>query len=288
MGNTREALRILVEQLGEVELTMEFAREWDDAEIWRLLVEYALKRHKFLRGVLSSEATGYVDTVNVVRRMDSQQELDSGLREALAGVVRDKRLQMGLLQVSKKIFVEDCTELMNEFLIKRRRAVVLRRKVGSADTSSADGTRWKKSGGGRNNDQEKPSSVGSSSSSSSSSRHLMHKRCCACAEYVLEGPSESSGHVSDGIGGDKEGLVVFGCTHVYHRRCLSRPAGPSDNNGDDNNAVLTASLAGSPLLSAAQPGTLQTSSQGLRRRSSAASGQQRLQARRRLECLLCS
>lgn len=44
MGNCRKALQMIMEELGDVDKAIEFAKEQDDAELWEDLISYSIDK----------------------------------------------------------------------------------------------------------------------------------------------------------------------------------------------------------------------------------------------------
>lgn len=44
MGNCRRALQMIMEELGDVDKAIEFAKEQDDAELWEDLISYSIDK----------------------------------------------------------------------------------------------------------------------------------------------------------------------------------------------------------------------------------------------------
>lgn len=42
MGNTREALRLIMRQLNDIDQAIEFCKTYDDPELWEQLIGYSL------------------------------------------------------------------------------------------------------------------------------------------------------------------------------------------------------------------------------------------------------
>lgn len=48
MGNCRRALQMIMEELGDVDKAIEFAKEQDDAELWEDLISYSIDKPRII------------------------------------------------------------------------------------------------------------------------------------------------------------------------------------------------------------------------------------------------
>lgn len=93
MGNTKDALNLVMSQLGDVEQAIEFCRDQNDAELWHDLIGLSLDRPDFLAVLLRRIGT-YVDPRILIRRIGKHTEVP-GLKSALVKMMTDYNLQVG-------------------------------------------------------------------------------------------------------------------------------------------------------------------------------------------------
>lgn len=54
MGNSRSALKMIMEELHDVDKAIEFAKEQDDAELWEDLISYSIDKPREQKNHLRS------------------------------------------------------------------------------------------------------------------------------------------------------------------------------------------------------------------------------------------
>jgi hypothetical protein len=65
MGNCRRALQMIMEELGDVDKAIDFAKEQDDSELWEDLISYSIdKPRTFPPSLFSSLDWSAVDEFN--------------------------------------------------------------------------------------------------------------------------------------------------------------------------------------------------------------------------------
>ncbi|XP_072029867.1 vacuolar protein sorting-associated protein 41 homolog isoform X2 [Amphiura filiformis] len=110
MGNTKQALRLIMEDLDDVDKAIDFAKEHDDTELWDDLIAYSMDKPMFIRGLLNNIGT-HVDPIRLINRIKERMEIP-GLRDSLVKILQDYNLQISLREGCKKILVSDCFSLM--------------------------------------------------------------------------------------------------------------------------------------------------------------------------------
>lgn len=92
MGNTKDALHLVMSQLGDVEQAIEFCRDQNDVELWHDLIGLSLDRPDFLAVLLRRIGT-YVDPRILIQRIGKHTEVP-GLKSALVKMMTDYNLQV--------------------------------------------------------------------------------------------------------------------------------------------------------------------------------------------------
>ncbi|XP_070565310.1 vacuolar protein sorting-associated protein 41 homolog [Ptychodera flava] len=121
MGNTKQALQLITEELHDVDQAIEFAKEHDDEELWEDLIMYSMDKPKFITGLLRSIGT-HVDPILLIRRIRERMEIP-GLRDSLVKILQDYNLQISLREGCKKILVSDCFSLMEKLNKIQKRGI---------------------------------------------------------------------------------------------------------------------------------------------------------------------
>jgi len=110
MGNTKDALGLIMRELMDVEQAVEFCKEQDDSDLWDDLIDFSLDKPPFLIVLLNNVGT-HIDPRKLVERIEPGLEIP-GLRKSLIQILRDYNLQVSLQEGCKKILVSDCYSLL--------------------------------------------------------------------------------------------------------------------------------------------------------------------------------
>ncbi|KAL9127193.1 MAG: hypothetical protein Q9217_003880 [Psora testacea] len=86
-GRTAQALRLIIDSLGDVSQAITFAKEQNDASLWDDLLDYSMKKPAFIRGLLEQVGTA-IDPLKLVKRIPTGLEIE-GLRESLSKMLRE-------------------------------------------------------------------------------------------------------------------------------------------------------------------------------------------------------
>ncbi|OXB54646.1 hypothetical protein ASZ78_003478 [Callipepla squamata] len=113
MGNSRSALKMIMEELQDVDKAIEFAKEQDDGELWEDLILYSIDKPRKLDSVLASPVyflwdaiaafiTGllnnigtHVDPILLIHRIKEGMEIPN-LRDSLVKILQDYNLQVNV------------------------------------------------------------------------------------------------------------------------------------------------------------------------------------------------
>lgn len=119
MGNTKDALNLVMSQLGDIEQAIEFCKDQNDADLWHDLIGLSLDRPGFLKVLLQKIGT-YVDPRILIRRIGKHTRIP-GLKNALVKMMTDYNLQVSVEEGCAKIVVSDCFDLHEKLYDSRRR-----------------------------------------------------------------------------------------------------------------------------------------------------------------------
>ena len=181
-GRTTQALRLIIDQLGDVSQAIAFAKEQNDKGLWDDLLDYSMNKPRFIRGLLEEVGTA-IDPVTLVRRIPAGLEIE-GLREGLSRMIKEYEIQHS---ISSGV------------------ARVLRGEVAAAIAVRGSGQRKgirfdisRSHHGTEAHESEKPKS------------HATKTKPGHCA----------SCHKSYAEIGNRQILIAFQCTHIFHLACL--------------------------------------------------------------------
>jgi len=119
MGNTKDALHLVMSQLGDIEQAIEFCKDQNDTDLWHDLIGLSLDRPNFLKVLLQKIGT-YVDPRILIRRIGKHTKIP-GLKNALVKMMTDYNLQVSVEEGCTKIVVSDCFDLHEKLYNSRRK-----------------------------------------------------------------------------------------------------------------------------------------------------------------------
>ncbi|MCO5553723.1 hypothetical protein L7F22_007249 [Adiantum nelumboides] len=197
MGNSREALSLIIKQLKDMEEAVEFVAAQHDDDLWEELINQSLSNPQMI-GALLELTVGNIDPLHLVSKVPNGMQIPR-LRDRLVKIVTDYRTETSLRHGCNNILKADCVNLSVRYLGEARHAIF----VGSRD----EGTNERAQSVGLS---RLPSQGGTPTTMTGGSG-----KCCICFDPVaLQNVS----------------VVAFFCTHVYHVTCLAES---SDNTQPD-------------------------------------------------------
>ncbi len=100
-GETKRALFLIIDKLGDVSQAIAFAKSQDDVDLWDDLLNYSMNKPRFIRGLLEEVGTA-VDPVQLVRRIPEGLEIE-GLKSGLSKILKEYELQYSISEGVAKI-----------------------------------------------------------------------------------------------------------------------------------------------------------------------------------------
>lgn len=125
MGNTKQALALLIERIGDVRQAIEFVQARNDEELWEDLIQKSMDRPAFIAGLLE-HIGGHVDPIRLVARIPNRMVIP-GLRDRLVKIISDYNLQTSLREGCNDILKQDCVDLSLRLNRQQRRALRVER-----------------------------------------------------------------------------------------------------------------------------------------------------------------
>jgi len=124
MGNTCDALRLIMKQLNDIHQAIEFCKRYDDPELWEQLIGYSVAQPEFINVLLRNIGT-HVDPRLLIQKIEYGTEVP-GLRDSLVKILHDYNLQISLQEESQKILVSDCFSLHERLVRIHQRGIPIR------------------------------------------------------------------------------------------------------------------------------------------------------------------
>ena len=139
-GQTKRALGLIINQLGDVGLAIDFTREQGDAELWDDLLDFSMDKPRFIRGLLERVGTS-VDPIRLVRRIPEGLEIE-GLRDGVARLMREFEIQGSISEGVARVLRGEVAKGLEA--LRKGRAVGIRLNV-----APPEGVTGREGGGGR-------------------------------------------------------------------------------------------------------------------------------------------
>ena len=127
VGNYRRALELILLELHNVPMAVEFLQEVRDDEEWDYLIATASKSAEMI-GDLLDAVGGEVDPIRLIRAIPENLHIE-GLRDKLVHIISDYRLQMGILERYNIVLLSDCVTLQESLVRESSRALELHERA---------------------------------------------------------------------------------------------------------------------------------------------------------------
>ncbi|KAL2016607.1 hypothetical protein VTK56DRAFT_3264 [Thermocarpiscus australiensis] len=204
-GQTKRALYLIIDRLGDVSRAIAFAKEQDDPDLWEDLLDYSMDKPRFIRALLEEVGTA-INPIALVRRIPEGLEIE-GLREGLKHIMKEHEIQHSIAEGVARVLRSEVAAMQALLRSGQRRGV--RFEVVARDREHApavDGNVDAEKGGGVqvNGDAARPSG----------GRKWAPGHCAQCLEPFVEWEVET--------------LVGFACGHVFHLTHLLQRLRPGE------------------------------------------------------------
>ena len=129
-GRTSQALKLIIDEVGDVAQAIAFAKEQGDKSLWDELVEYSMSKPRFILGLLQEVGTA-VDPIRLVRRIPEGVEI-KGLKEGVMKLLREYELQASISEGVARVLRGEVSQAMQTRIQGEKRGVVVRVEKGKA------------------------------------------------------------------------------------------------------------------------------------------------------------
>ncbi|XP_064648417.1 vacuolar protein sorting-associated protein 41 homolog [Lineus longissimus] len=123
MGNRKQALRLINQDLRDVNQAIEFCKTHDDRELWQDLIDFSMDKPSFITSLLRNIGT-HVDPIILIKKINEGLEIP-GLRDSLVKILQDYNLQIALREGCKKILVSDCFGLLTRLVKTQKKGTCI-------------------------------------------------------------------------------------------------------------------------------------------------------------------
>jgi vacuolar protein sorting-associated protein 41 len=275
-GQTKRALYLIIDWLGDVGRAIAFARDQDDRELWEDLLEYSMDKPRFIHGLLegigvSSGGATTIDPVKLVRRIPEGLQVE-GLREGLRHLLREHEVQMSISAGAARVVRGEVAAKQALLRAGQRKGIkfgVDHKRTSHVDVKAGDvpttlgvvnGKAAMVGGMGSN---AATANAATAATSYSSSGHASPRTTTAATAAAVTSYSSDPSHPTSGINGtlpngvatwkpghcaacgepfteaEMETLVGFACGHVFHLSHLLKLLHPDDEALQDTSFLST-------------------------------------------------
>ena len=118
-GQSEVALRLIIEELKDVKMAIEFVQEQNDDVLWDSLISMSIKNPTFLSGFLE-HIGAHVDPLKLIERIPNGVAVE-GLRDRLVKIISDYNLQVRsfIIFVINRTLYSPNPGLLLDFLARR-------------------------------------------------------------------------------------------------------------------------------------------------------------------------
>lgn len=118
MGDTKGALKVIMEQLDNVQKAIDFCKEQNDKDLWDDLITFSIDKPGFITGLLQNIGT-HVDPIILIQKIQKGMKIPK-LRDSLVKILQDYQLQIALREGCSKILVKDTYGLLTKQIRNRQ------------------------------------------------------------------------------------------------------------------------------------------------------------------------
>lgn len=123
IGNTKEALQLVINQIGDMEQAIGFCKEHNDVELWEELIGHSLTRPDFITYLLRKIGSN-VDPRMLIRRINDKMNIP-GLKDSLVKMMQDYNLQVSVQEGCKNIIESDYYKLHAKLVGMRQSGICI-------------------------------------------------------------------------------------------------------------------------------------------------------------------
>lgn len=123
MGNTIEALSIIINKLDNIQMAIDFCKEHDDMDLWNELINQSLDRPELMTKLLDGIA-GFINPEILVNKIKIGQCIP-GLKNSLIKMLCDYGLQVSIQDGCNHILVGDYFNLHERLVRSQQKALFI-------------------------------------------------------------------------------------------------------------------------------------------------------------------
>lgn len=123
MGNTREALSIIIHKLKDIQMAIEFCKEHDDMDLWNDLINESVEKPYIMTKLLDGIA-GFINPELLVNKIKTGQEIP-GLKNSIIKMLCGFSLQVSIQDGCNQILVSDYFNMHERLAKVQQRAMAV-------------------------------------------------------------------------------------------------------------------------------------------------------------------
>lgn len=123
IGESKKALSIIIDELNDPSLALEFVKSWGDVELWDFLIEYTTNMPNFVKQLLYSYdylGERYISVIGAIDDDTTVDEIKSPIRATLLEAERSYRVNKNILEIVE----QDTSKYAIDFLDLRNRGIL--------------------------------------------------------------------------------------------------------------------------------------------------------------------
>ncbi|KAG8529108.1 uncharacterized protein KY384_005743 [Bacidia gigantensis] len=192
-GRTAQALRLIIDSIGDVSQAIQFAKEQHDPALWDDLIEESMDKPSFITGLLKEVGTS-IDPLNLIQRIPSGLEVQ-GLKDGLQHILREFEVQESISRGAARVLRGEINRAMQS------RSSGLRKGIRFSVAAHSKGKKQATNAG--------PKEI--------KAKDIKPGHCAGCGDAINDRDSHQAY------------LIAFPCEphpHTFHLSCLLRHAFP--------------------------------------------------------------
>ncbi|XP_057758066.1 vacuolar protein sorting-associated protein 41 homolog [Arachis stenosperma] len=123
MGNSKQALAVIINKLGDIKEAVEFVTMQNDDERWEELIKQCIDKPEMV-GMLLEQTVGNLDPLYIVNKVPNGLEIPR-LRDRLVKIITDYRTETSLRHGCNDILKADCANLLIKYYKEARHGISL-------------------------------------------------------------------------------------------------------------------------------------------------------------------
>ena len=123
IGETKKALSLIIDELRNPQLAIDFVKNWGDSDLWEFMINYSLDKPNFTKAILTcSDETSEI-YLKVIRGMSNNLKIDN-LQDIVKHIVQENSLSLEVRDNILVIINDETNKYADEFLRVRSRGKV--------------------------------------------------------------------------------------------------------------------------------------------------------------------